>query len=383
MAFRRTTAVNRIRAMKKRIKVIPGGSSAGKTIAILAILIDKACKDKKKISVISESLPHLKQGAIRDFKTLMQETNRWVESRWNSTNFTYTFWNGSFIEFFSAENKGKVTGPRRDILYVNEANHIPWEVFDAAAIRTFEDIYIDFNPANSFWAHERMVNDECEWLTLTYKDNEGLPESILKELLRRKAMSESGDTYWKNWWTVYGEGKTGNIEGLIYPNWQMIPDSDFPKEDGFFGAIDYGYTNDPTGAVKIVRIVNNIYVQELCYESGIAPVQLKQIFESVGFNGNQPIYSEHDPDMISQLRRLGMTNVTMARKGQGSIKAGILKMNEYNIFYTASSKNIRNEQSRYSWVKRDDGSSSNEPDDKWNHLLDAIRYGVYSHYYRG
>lgn len=385
MAFVRTTAVDKILDMQKRIKVIPGGSSAGKTIAILSILIHKAQCSRKRISILSESLPHLKQGAIRDFKQIMVDIGRWNENQWHGTNFTYHFKNGSFIEFFSAENKGKVTGPRRDILYVNEANNVPWDVFDAAAIRTFEDIFVDFNPANSFWAHDRLaehIDAESEWLTLTYEDNEGLPESILKMLLKRKELAKT-DSFWRNWWTVYGEGKLGNIEGLVYPNWQIIQDEDFPKEDNFFGGIDYGYTNDPTCAVKLVRVANNIYVHELCYDPGIAPIQLKQIFESAGFIGEQPIYSEHDIDMISQLRRLEMSQVLMARKGAGSIRAGIMKVNEYKIFITASSKNIINEQKRYSWVKRPDGSSSNEPEDKWNHGLDAIRYAIYTHFYRG
>ena len=89
MDFKYTTAISRIRRMTARKKVIQGGTSAGKTLAILAVLIDIAAKKKTEISVVSESIPHLRRGAIKDFAKVMQWTNRWVADRWNKTLLTY------------------------------------------------------------------------------------------------------------------------------------------------------------------------------------------------------------------------------------------------------------------------------------------------------
>jgi phage terminase large subunit-like protein len=99
----------------------------GKTIAILAVLINIAAKAKTEISVVSESVPHLRRGAIKDFAKVMQWTGRWAPDRWNKTLLTYHFANGSTIEFFSADSEGRLRGARRQVLYINEANNIDFE----------------------------------------------------------------------------------------------------------------------------------------------------------------------------------------------------------------------------------------------------------------
>ncbi len=198
MAFRRTTAVNKILAMRKRKKVIPGGSSAGKTIAILAILIDRAIKTPMlEITVVGASVPHLKQGAMKDFLKVMKQTKRYKAECWHDTNRKYTFLNGAYIEFVNAD-EDKSIGPRRDILYINEANKIPFEIYNQMSMRTSGDIYLDFNPANKFWAHDVAAEEGAEMLTLTYKDNEGLPANVLEDfdVIRKKALTSE---YWANY----------------------------------------------------------------------------------------------------------------------------------------------------------------------------------------
>ena len=107
--FQRTTAINKILALKKRIKIVQGGTSAGKTYGILPILIDKACKQPNtEISVVSESIPHLRRGCLRDFLKIMKSTQRFVDERYNKSLLKYEFANGSFIEFFSADDSSKL-----------------------------------------------------------------------------------------------------------------------------------------------------------------------------------------------------------------------------------------------------------------------------------
>ena len=107
--FQRTTAVNKISRLKKRIKIIQGGTSAGKTISIIILLIDKAIKiPGLEISIVSESIPHLRRGCIRDCIKLLKGLNRYKEQLYNRSLLKYQFTNGSFIEFFSADDSSRL-----------------------------------------------------------------------------------------------------------------------------------------------------------------------------------------------------------------------------------------------------------------------------------
>lgn len=229
--FRYTTAIKRLRKMRGRIRVVPGGTSAGKTFGIIPILIDNAIKNPgTEISIVSHSVPHLRRGALKDFLKIMKATGRYINSCYNRTLLTYTFKNGSFIEFFSADQEEKVLGPRRNILYINECNNISFETYHQLSIRTSDVIWLDFNPSYEFWAHTELQDDlDAEWLTLTYKDNEALSENIVKDIekSREKGFYDpDGDIddpnnikskFWANWWKVYGLGLVGSIEGVLIP----------------------------------------------------------------------------------------------------------------------------------------------------------------------
>ncbi len=186
--LQRTTAINKILALKKRIKIIQGGTSAGKTFGILPILIDKAARQSGlEISIIAESIPHLRRGALRDFLKIMKWTNRYYEERFNKSHLKYEFANGSFIEFFSADDSSKLRGARRDILYINECNNVNFEAYNELAIRTKREVYLDFNPANEFWVHTELKDEsDADFIILTYKDNEGLDEGIVQQIEKNR-----------------------------------------------------------------------------------------------------------------------------------------------------------------------------------------------------
>ena len=177
--YQQTTATNKILSLKKRIRGVSGGTSASKTISILLWLIDYCQSNNNKIvSVVSESMPHLKKGAIRDFVNIMVAHGYFNDERWNKTDFTYTFETGTKMEFFSADQPGKVRGPRRHVLFINEANNISYEIYDQLEIRTSEIIWLDWNPVQEFWWYTDVLpNQDVDFITLTYKDNEGLDAS--------------------------------------------------------------------------------------------------------------------------------------------------------------------------------------------------------------
>ncbi|MCR4329501.1 MAG: phage terminase large subunit, partial [Candidatus Roizmanbacteria bacterium] len=214
--FQKTTATQKIAELTKRIRGVSGGTSASKTISILLWLIDHAQTNKSlRISVVSETFPHLKRGSIRDFINIMQSHKFWVDQQWNKTDYIYTFKNGSFIEFFSADQPGKVRGPRRDILFINEANNISYETYTQLEVRTKSIIWLDWNPVSEFWWYSEVVpNFEYDFITLTYKDNEALEPEIVHAIEARKPN--------KAWWRVYGEGLLGEVDERIYTGWLLI-----------------------------------------------------------------------------------------------------------------------------------------------------------------
>ncbi len=215
--FKRTTATNKVLALKRRIKIIQGGTSASKTYSILAVLINKAIQQPNlEISVVAESIPHLRRGALKDFVKILKWTNRFNDEQFNKSLLTYKFKNGSIFEFFSADDSNKLRGARRDILYINECNNITFESYNELAIRTKKEVYLDFNPANEFWVHTELKDDEnSDFLILTYKDNEALDIDIVQQIENKRLKAETS-SYWANWWRVYGLGEIGMLEGVIF-----------------------------------------------------------------------------------------------------------------------------------------------------------------------
>ena len=242
-----TTAIKRLRKLRKRTRVVPGGTSAGKTFGIIPILIDKAIKTKLlEISIVSETMPHLKKGAIKDFKKIMMVTGRWNPKNWHDSDKKYTFPNGSYIEFFSADDEGRVRGPRRNILYINECNNLKFETYYQLNIRTDQEVWLDYNPTSEFWVDTEVLTDkeDTELLRLTYKDNEALSPAIIKELEKNRIKAETSK-YWENWCRVYLDGEIGSLEGVIFSNWKQI--DSIPKLARLVGyGMDFGYSNDPT-----------------------------------------------------------------------------------------------------------------------------------------
>lgn len=367
----------------EKILINQGGTSSSKTYSIMQILMLKASTEPGLvITVTGESIPNLKKGAYRDAKAIYATTDLFQKKvkSWNETDRIITFSTGSIIEFVSNLTEQSAKNGKRDMLFVNEANGISWPIFFQLAIRTRGQIYIDYNPTAPFWAHDNLIDTtpETNDLTATVKliVSWHVHNGFLSEDEHRKIEGIKDPELHR----VYARGLTGNLTGLIYPNWK---ECEFPGDvDPFYG-IDYGYENDPTALVKVARIGNNIYLDELAYQTGdIPPRTIVQLLKADDYH-DQPLYSEHDPDMIRQLRQLDILCIA-ARKGQGSISAGIQKMKEYNVFYTPRSHNIREERKRYMWlIDPDTGKPTNTPKPGWDHILDAARYAVYSHFYRG
>jgi len=366
--LKRTTAINKILALKKRIKIIQGGTSAGKTFGILPILIDKAAKKGGlEISVVAESIPHLRRGALRDFIKCMKWTNRFVDERYNKSLLKYEFANGSFIEFFSADDSSKLRGARRDILYVNECNNVNFEAYNELSIRTKHEVYLDFNPANEFWVEEIKEDKEADFIILTYKDNEALDKGIVDQIEKNRLKAETS-TYWRNWWKVYGLGELGMLEGVVFSNWKQI--DTIPKEARLVGiGLDFGYTNDPTSCIEIYKHNEKRILNEIVYQTGMLNSDIANKLPK-----DVPVYADSaEPKSIRTLQLAGIT-IKGVTKGRDSINYGIDVMQRENYLVTSNSTNLIKELRSYCWDTDKTGKRLNKPIDNYNHAIDAVRY---------
>ena len=358
--------------MKSRIKVIQGGTSASKTFSILAILIDKAIKQPNlEISIVSESIPHLRRGANKDFLKIMKDTGRYIPSNYNKTLLRYEFTNGSYIEFFSVDDESRLRGARRNILYCNESNNISYDAFLQLQIRTDGEIYLDYNPTSKFWVHTEVIGQpDTDYIVLTYKDNQALSKDIINQLEanRSKALTNS---YWENWCRVYLDGEIGQVEGTIYSDYEII--DTIPEEARLLGyGMDFGFSQDPAAVIALYKYNDDIIVDEVIYQTGLLNSELSNLMNTYGVSGE--IYADSaEPKSIHELKRLGH-QVKPVEKGRDSINYGIQILQQKHMLVTRRSKNLLDEFSKYMWKKLRDGGYDTTPIDAYNHACDALRY---------
>ena len=371
--LKRTTAQSKVAKLRKRVRIVRGGTSASKTFTIIPMLIDYAINNPgKEISITAESIPHLKRGAIRDFLKIMEICDLYNDRNFNKSSLTYHFPNGSFIEFFSADQPDKLRGARRDVLFVNECNNVVWEAYYQMAIRTREFIYLDYNPVAKFWVDRELLNDkDTDFVVLTYLDNEALDVSIVKEIEKAKEKAKTSE-YWANWWSVYGEGKIGNLEGVIFKDWQSI--DSLPKDARYLGSgLDFGYTNDPTTLIDAYKYNGEIIFDEVIYQTGLMNNQIANKIKADGLR--RMVYADSaEPKSIDEIKRAGGVMIKGARKGKDSIVYGIGLLQENKFKVTKRSVNLIKELRNYTWDKDREGNNINKPISNFDHCIDAMRY---------
>lgn len=370
MKYAETTALHKIAVLEKKIRGIQGGTSAGKTIATLLYLIALAQTDKEKTltSIVSESVPHLKRGALRDFKKILQDHKYWKDANWNATDSIYTFETGSQIEFFSTDNGDKLRGGRRDRCFMNEANNCTLDAFDQLEVRTREFIILDWNPTNEFWFYTDIKpnREDVDHIILTYLDNEALPPEIVNSIEARRNRTA--------WWKVYGEGQLGEVEGKIYRDWAEI--DEIPHEARRIGrGLDFGYSNDPSACVDVYEYNGGYILDEVFYRKGMLNGEIATALKD---DDIITVADSAEPKSIDEIKLHGIT-IVPAEKGTGSVLQGIGVVQEQRIWVTERSLNIWREYRNYLWERDKNGVILNKPEHGFNHAMDAIRYFLQRH----
>ena len=355
-----------------------GGTRSTKTYSALQFLVFLAVALTRKlvISVVSETLPHLKKGAIRDFEKILQDEGIISgalrdDSRWNATDHFFQFAQGTIIEFFSADSPGKVHGPSRDILFINEGQNIRWETANQLMIRTREFVIVDYNPTHEFWAHTELATDpRFKQIISTYKDNRFLTPAQVEDIERGKKNA--------NWWRVYGLGLTGQLEGVIYQFEQIDA---MPDNPGLvrIGGLDYGFTNSKTAGIDILADIKHkrLYLDEMFYGSGMHNYDIIAALNAHGFPRKGPrLYADcAEPKANSELKLAGF-NVWPSYKGK-EVASQISWLQQWEIYVTKTSTNLIHEFRNYLWDTDRDGNRLNQPIKEYDHAMDAFRYGAY------
>jgi len=382
----------------KRYVVHQGGTGSGKTFSILQYLLSYATEHKGcVISVVAESLPHLKRGALRDFRRILQMIEWDKYAAENKTEHTFKI-EGSTIEFFSADAEAKLRGARRDILFINECNNIDYESFQQLDVRTRKQTILDFNPVCRFWVHDKLMPSlpaaDLVFVKSSYLDNDFLGEEEKRNIERRRQNT--------SWWKVYGEGEIGMNEGMVFTNWEIV--APLPPEGGtqspfrvpmaigmgqtekietlpgsLIGyGIDFGFTHSPTAVIQVNEYNGELYVHELLYRSGMQNEELIEFAHKHLDLRALAVADSAEPKTIDYLYRKGWFGLKPAVKGNDSLLHGINLLLDRKINVTSTSVNVIKELRQYMWDTNKDGAYVRRPVKDSDHAIDALRY-LYSY----
>lgn len=352
-----------------RVYINQGGTSSGKTYCIMQVLFYLAMQTPQTIiTVVGQDLPNLKVGALRDAKTIRGNSDVLAAFfKVNESSSQLVGVNGSIIEFKSYKDEQDARNGKRDILFVNEANGVSYPIYRQLEMRTRHRVYIDYNPSERFWVHDRVMGTAGARLIIS--DHRG--NRFLTEAEHERIENISDPEMWK----VYARGKTGKLEGLIFPDYSItdtMPDREAWKMATY--GMDFGYSNDPTALVEVVLAHGELWLSEKIYETGMTNPMIAKRCRDLGMTGRELIIADcAEPKSIAELRAEGL-RVSPSVKGRDSIKSGIDIMRRYKLNVVRPSSGLLRELRSYKWQTDKGGELTNEPIDVYNHAIDAVRY---------
>lgn len=360
--------------MDGRYRIVQGGMRAGKTFAILQYLISLAEQaDDLVITVTSNYSTSLRLGAMRDFKLILKATGHETYFSENRTTHTFTCTpTGSIIEFVGLDEELKARGASRDVLFVNEANRISYDVFDSLAKRTSEFIFVDYNPSSKFWVHDKLVGKpDTSFDILTYLDNEEIPPKIRAEI-----EAHPKDT---NWWKVYGLGQIGELEGNIFHDWEFVEQIPYEKELLGYG-LDFGFRPDPCALVSLWRVDDRLLAIEEWVTYELTPNEIVAKIKDTTIPGALIVADNARPEIIREMQQAGLQTVPCVKQENiGGQKVGLLgqleKMGEQK--FLAYGTILEEEYLDYRFVESKDGTFKAKVPEGKDHCIDGLRYVWY------
>ena len=354
----------------KKIIINQGGTRSGKTYNILLFIIFYYClrNNKKIITICRKTFPALRATVLRDFLSILRKYDLYKEEYHNKSSSEYTLF-GNLIEFISLDQPVKVRGRKRELLFINEANELYFEDWQQLLFRTSEKIILDYNPSEEYhWIYDKIIpREDASFLKTNYLDNPFLEKTLVHEIERLKYTDEQ-------YWQIYGLGEKGISKAIIFNYYEY---NILPSEAEFIAmGMDFGFTNDPTSLVGVGINGLDLYIKEYLYRNMMTTNDIHNKFKEVVTN--QVIYADSsEPRTIEELRRMGW-RIRASLKGRDSVNAGIDLLKRYKIHIHKDSVNAIQEFRNYKWKEDRTGKLTNMPEDKHNHITDAVRYATYS-----
>ena len=354
----------------KKIIINQGGTRSGKTYNILLFIIFYYClrNTKKIITICRKTFPALRATVLRDFISILRKYDLYKEEYHNKSSSEYSLF-GNLIEFISLDQPVKVRGRKRELLFINEANELHYEDWQQLLFRTSEKIILDYNPSEEYhWIYDKIIpRDDASFLKTNYLDNPFLEKTLVDEIERLQFTDEQ-------YWQIYGLGEKGISKAVIF---NYVEYNSIPSDAEFVAlGMDFGFTNDPTALVKIYKKELNLYIEELLYRTMMTTNDIHNFLKNNIIN--QTIYADSaEPRIIEELRSMGWS-IRPSLKGKDSINAGIDLLKRYKLHIHKDSTNAIQEFRNYKWKEDRSGKLTNTPEDKNNHITDAVRYATYS-----
>lgn len=359
-----------LKRSNKKIVVEQGGTRSGKTYNILLWIIFHYCAKYtgKTITIARKTFPAVRSSVMRDFFDILKQHELYNEDLHNKSNSEYVL-NGNLVEFVSLDQPQKIRGRKRDLAFLNEANELTFEDWQQIVFRTNGRIILDYNPSDSFhWIYDRVIpREDADFYQTTYRDNPFLDATIVEEIERLKQTDE-------HYWRVYGLGERGTNRAQVFQftTYQQLP----PQAKFLSYGLDFGFTNDPSALVACYQWGDNLYFQEVLYSTNLTNQDLSQKFAKFDIGRYDEIFADSsEPKSIEELHRMGF-NIKPTAKGADSVNAGIDMLKRYKLHVNGS--NLVKEMENYKWLEDKNGNLLNKPEDKYNHAIDALRYGVWN-----
>lgn len=357
---------------KTRYIINQGGTSSTKTFSILQLLVQICIKYPLQIDIVGLNVPHLKSGVLNDMPIVCEQLGINFYDHYNISDRIFRFGKGR-INFIAIDKIGKAHGGRRDILYINEANHLAYPIAEQLMIRTRLKVWVDYNPTNVFWVQKNILVEEPDKAIVirsTYKDNPFLEESIVRSIESKKGDGNN------NFWRVYGLGELGIAEGLVFNNFELV-DFDKNKFGQYRNGVDWGFSQDPFAFVRCAIENNRLYITDEIYQKNLLNKDSAPLVLDIA--GKDIVRCDSaEPKSVKEFQTLGI-NALSVSKGKGSIESGVKFLQGFDkICIHPDCTNVYNEFCNYQWKTNKNGEELPEPIDAFNHAIDAIRYALES-----
>jgi len=362
--------------------VLEGSSRSGKTWSGIDFLIGYCDKNRGKgkiINIFRETYNSFKKSLYDDFNARFE---MWGLPRPCITQDVSSFkLFGNKINFIGADKTSKIMGAGCDVLWLNEAIHIPNSFFDQSEMRCREFWFMDYNPEDSeHWIYDKVIiRPDVAFLRTTFLNNPFCPPLQRRKILSynpnnpENVKNGTADAYM---WDVFGLGVKAEKKGRIYPNvhtFEQLPDG--ATHLGYSG--DWGY-NHPTVVVSLWIWGNELYVYQVCHSSELSYEDVYNKMNEYGIDAQNDdcVFDSEDPRGINYLRQKGL-RVFRAYKKQGWVMHTIKLMKELKIHVHRSSARVLKDFEAYCW-KWDEKTDKplDVPAEEGKDSCDAVGYGV-------